>query len=147
MILLQLSTFCAVHPEANAFDDLDFGANLNGIHFAAGPDRMHLMLEGLGTAILGWTTILVSKAGKSAIKYGTFTYLDHLQGRLPAMNEYISKLEFKTSDLDMAYSRVAGGIENLSVLSASKVPGVLFQVRTSNNYNAGFYARIFMSIF
>jgi hypothetical protein len=47
----------------NGFDGLDFGAHEHGIHLAVGPDRMHLMLEGLGLAILGWTTIQVTKAG------------------------------------------------------------------------------------
>ena len=56
-----------VQMEENAFDDVEFGANPYGIHLAAGPDRMHLMYEGIGTAILEWTTIVLSKAGTCTI--------------------------------------------------------------------------------
>lgn len=52
-----------VHPEINAFYKLYMGANKHGIHLAAGPDRMHLMYEGLGASILTWTVMVLAKSG------------------------------------------------------------------------------------
>lgn len=59
-----LTMLFVVHAEPNAFYGLYFGANGHGIHLAAGPDRMHLMYEGLGTSILTWTLMVLVKAGK-----------------------------------------------------------------------------------
>lgn len=53
----------SVHPEENAFWDMPFGAHEEGIHFAAGPDRMHLMYEGLGTALITWVLAVMTTAG------------------------------------------------------------------------------------
>ena len=55
----------AVHPELNGFDGAYFGGHPHGIHLAVGPDRMHLLYEGIGMAIIGWTTIVITKAGIS----------------------------------------------------------------------------------
>jgi hypothetical protein len=52
-----------VHPEPSPFLGLNFGANPWGIHFAAGPDRMHLMFEGLGKAIHTWLCAVLLKTG------------------------------------------------------------------------------------
>jgi hypothetical protein len=59
----QMHHVLAVHPERNAFHGLYFGANVHGIHLAAGPDRMHLMYEGLGNSLLTWTVMVLVKAG------------------------------------------------------------------------------------
>ena len=93
----------AVQPEVNAFDGVLFGANPHGIHLAAGPDRMHLMLEGLGQAILGWVTIVLSKAGMHMKVLVQVTCNIFALGRLPAVNRYISTLPCKTSDPTMEY--------------------------------------------
>ena len=42
---------------------MPFGASPGGIHMAAGPDRMHLMYEGLGTALITWITAILVAAG------------------------------------------------------------------------------------
>ena len=52
-----------MHPEDNAFWDVPFGAHEGGIHAAAGPDRMHLMYEGLGTALITWVLAVMTAAG------------------------------------------------------------------------------------
>ena len=49
--------------ETSGFRGLWWGANNRGIHFAAGPDWMHLMLEGLGKHILNYTTAILKTTG------------------------------------------------------------------------------------
>lgn len=42
---------------------MPFGSHEGGIHSAAGPDRMHLMYEGLGTALITWVLAIMTAAG------------------------------------------------------------------------------------
>ena len=58
IILVYANEVLAVHTEKSGFDGIDWGANPHGIHLAAGPDWMHLMLEGLGKHILKYTTMI-----------------------------------------------------------------------------------------
>jgi hypothetical protein len=58
-----LSVFASVHEGKSGFRDLWWGANERGIHFAAGPDWMHLMEEGLGRHILTYIDAILQKAG------------------------------------------------------------------------------------
>ena len=62
-VISYLNTAFSVHPEKNAFWDMPFGGHEGGIHAAAGPDRMHLMYEGLGTALITWVLAVMTKAG------------------------------------------------------------------------------------
>lgn len=55
--------FFTVHPEKNAFWDMPFGASPAGIHLAAGPDRMHLLFEGLGQSLITWITAILVATG------------------------------------------------------------------------------------
>lgn len=82
-IVAFASTFIAafaVHPEYNAVYGYYFGASENGIHLAAGPDRMHLMYEGLGTHIVTWTVMVLVKAGKlhCLLHYALHIFLHYL---------------------------------------------------------------------
>ena len=99
---------------------------------------MHLMLEGLGLAILGWTTIQITKAG-NFIKNSALYLFKNLvvsfdQGRLQAINDYLARVPTSTSDTTMAYKRLSLGIETISILSAMEVPGVLMQVGCDVNF-------------
>lgn len=47
-------TLLLVHMQPNGFRGLWWGANTGGIHLAAGPDWMHLMLEGLGKHLVNF---------------------------------------------------------------------------------------------
>jgi hypothetical protein len=50
-----------VHPEPNAFRNMNVACCESGIHIAAAADKMHLMYEGLGKAIHTWLcTVLIS---------------------------------------------------------------------------------------
>ena len=59
----QFYSHCSVHRTLSGFRDLWWGANDRGIHFAAGPDWMHLMLEGLGKHILIYITAILKATG------------------------------------------------------------------------------------
>jgi len=59
----------SVHPEVNAFYEMPFGESKEGIHMAAGPDRLHLFLEGLGKAMVVWIALLLLRAGTSELVY------------------------------------------------------------------------------
>jgi hypothetical protein len=54
--------------------------------------------------------------------------LIHRAGRLSAINDFLSALPTQTSDTGMDYKKITLGIETISILSASDVPGVLMQV-------------------
>ena len=56
-------SYYSVHRTLSGFRDLWWGANDRGIHFAAGPDWMHLMLEGLGKHILVYITAILKATG------------------------------------------------------------------------------------
>ena len=124
-----------MHPEKNAFYGLHFGANEQGIHFAAGPDRMHLMFEGLGKAMLGWVTLILLNAGFVyyfvtflATKFHTNNPKKQFTGQLDASNKYIESLPTRSNDYRVQLKRVNNGLEGLSVVSAKDLPGVLVQV-------------------
>jgi hypothetical protein len=56
----------SMHPvlssgQDTAFDGMDFGANPGGIYVAAGPDRMHVLLEGLGKNLATFTCKLAEQ--------------------------------------------------------------------------------------
>jgi hypothetical protein len=67
IIFINLCSWCTAHPERNAFRDMNFGGNRNGIFMAAGPDRMHLMYEGIGKHIHTWLCTLLIRVGKSFV--------------------------------------------------------------------------------
>lgn len=48
---------------------MPFGANPGGIYTAAGPDRMHLLYEGLGTSLIGWIVAVLVSCGKHLIMF------------------------------------------------------------------------------
>ena len=49
---LTLLLHVTVHPEESGFRGTYFGAHGHGVHLAAGPDLMHLMLEGLASTLV-----------------------------------------------------------------------------------------------
>ena len=42
----------SIHPQKSGFRGVSFGAQRQGIHGAAGPDKMHLVYEGLGKYLI-----------------------------------------------------------------------------------------------
>jgi hypothetical protein len=67
--------------------------------------------------------------------------LIHRAGRLSAINDFLSALPTQTSDTGMDYKKITLGIETISILSASDVPGVLMQVNILLK-NRQFFAKI-----
>ena len=58
----MISSF-AVHSERSGFKGCSFGHHDYGIHLAAGPDIMHLMLEGLGKKLIECIAETLKAAG------------------------------------------------------------------------------------
>ena len=52
-----------MHGERSGFKDCSFGSNPHGIHLAAGPDVMHLMLEGLGKTLIHCIADVLQETG------------------------------------------------------------------------------------
>lgn len=59
----------SLHSTLSGFRNCSFGANKHGIFLAAGPDRMHLMLEGLGKHIVAYTIQKIKAAGVYVCSY------------------------------------------------------------------------------
>lgn len=49
-------------------------------------------------------------------------------GRIEAVNQYLDTLPIKTNDEDINLMRIKSGVENLTMISAKDIPGVLLQV-------------------
>ena len=49
-------------------------------------------------------------------------------GRIEAVNEYLDTVAIKTNDEGINLMRIKSGVENLSMISAKDIPGVLMQV-------------------
>jgi hypothetical protein len=58
-----------VHPEPNAFRDMNVACCASGIHIAAAADKMHLMYEGLGKAIHTWMCTVLIRVGISIFHF------------------------------------------------------------------------------
>ena len=59
------SLLLVVHPETSGFRGCWFGSSKHGIHLAAGPDWMHLILEGLGKHLLTYMCGVLQQSGIS----------------------------------------------------------------------------------
>ena len=55
--------FVTVHLEESGFRGIWWGSNPHRVHLAAGPDGMHLILEGLGRHLMSYISTVVKKAG------------------------------------------------------------------------------------
>lgn len=58
---------CLVHPERSGFDGCSFGAHPFKIHLAAGPDVMHLMLEGLAKTLIDCIAMTMKNTGNKTV--------------------------------------------------------------------------------
>jgi hypothetical protein len=56
-----------------------------------------------------------------------FFYSPTLAGRIGRVNEYLAELAIKTNDPDIQLKRIKKGVENLTIVSAMDLPGVLLQ--------------------
>ena len=56
-----------------------------------------------------------------------FFYSPTLAGRIGPVNEYLAELAIKTNDPDIQLKRIKKGVENLTIVSAMDLPGVLLQ--------------------
>ena len=99
------------HPTLSGFRDLDWGGNPHGIYMTAGPDWMHMMLEGLGKHLLTYTIKLLKDARE-----------------LGRVDQYIRNLERRSSVQAVDLRKIASGIESIHLLSAKEMPGVLMQL-------------------
>jgi hypothetical protein len=98
---------CAVHAVESGFRDVDFGHD-HGIHLAAGPDLMHLLLEGLAMTLV----------------FCIATYLASC-GVLSDINATLANMHIRSNDPTMKFTWVRTGLQSLSYVCAEDVPGVL----------------------
>jgi len=126
-----------VHPETNAFWDMPFGASPAGIHLAAGPDRMHLLYEGLGQSLITWISAILVATGSvhctTLMVHWQLTMVHctrrlHVPGMMKTVNDYVLGLNTRTNDPNITLYPVSKGIETMSIISAMHVPSVLIQV-------------------
>jgi hypothetical protein len=120
--------FSLVHDTTSGFRGLWWGANLRGVHFAAGPDWMHLMLEGLGKHILTYIEAMLKAAG---IYHLYRLFMDNVAvfaGQLAAVDAYIAQLNRRSSALPSSIKKVSNGLSELHTVSAMDLPGILLQV-------------------
>ena len=52
-----------MHGERSGFENCSFGSNPHGIHLAAGPDMMHLVLEGLAKTLIDCIAAVLQESG------------------------------------------------------------------------------------
>ena len=60
-----------------------------------------------------------------------FLTLFVMQGRLDAVNAYVSNMQTRTNAPGLDLKRISEGVETLSIISALELPGVLLQERYS----------------
>jgi hypothetical protein len=58
----------------------------------------------------------------------TFSIAIAILGRIEAVNQYLDTLPIKTNDEGINLMRIKSGVENLTMISAKDIPGVLMQV-------------------
>jgi hypothetical protein len=104
---MVLTSVCAVHGEESGFRGVSFGHD-HGIHLAAGPDLMHLMLEGLANVVL---TCLCEDLQQ--------------KGVLSEINATLAKLHVRSHDENTKFTWVRAGLESLTRVCAEDMPGVL----------------------
>jgi len=98
-----------VHREESGFRGLYFGAHPHGIHLAAGPDLMHLMLEGLANAIITCTWTILKK-----------------RRVLAEVNAALADMHIRSGhDPTVDFTWVRTGLQSLTKVSAEATPGVL----------------------
>jgi len=96
-----------VHATKSGFRDLYFGAHAHGIHLAAGPDLMHLMLEGLGRTMIACIMELLSPSALSNI------------------NATLFHMDVRSHDEFVKFAKVKSGLQSLKMISAEDVPAIL----------------------
>ena len=94
--------------EESGFRGLYFGAHPHGIHLAAGPDLMHLMLEGLAMTVVTCTGNVLKAVGA-----------------LGAVNKALANMHQRRHDPTGKFTWVRTGLQSLSQVSAEDMPGVL----------------------
>jgi len=100
-------SFAAVHGEESGFRGLCFGHD-HGIHLAAGPDLMHLMLEGLANVVVSCLC--------SAFKE---------KGVLSEIDATLANLQVRSHDDNTKFTWVKAGLGSLTRVCAEDMPGVL----------------------
>jgi hypothetical protein len=101
-----------VHETQSGFRGCSFGANEHGIFLAVGPDRMHLMLEGLGKHIVAYCIQKITKAGR----------LQAVDGHIALMPLTLHQGSTKTIPF---LTKLTGGLESVNMVSALHLPGLL----------------------
>jgi hypothetical protein len=101
-------TFTVVQAHESGFRQLYFGAHKFGIHLAAGPDLMHLMLEGLANTLVKCTWKTLKDLGV-----------------LGDINKLLADMHIRSHDEFVSFTWVRTGLQSLTMVSAEDTPGVL----------------------
>ena len=126
-----------MHREKSGFRGCWFGDNKHGIHLAAGPDWMHLVLEGLGKHLLTYLCAMLKEAGAGQQYYNCTTTLIRFlnTGHLRRVDSYLASMDRRTSACDL--KRVANGLGAMTTISAMDLPGILLQAGIAlGNHNS-----------
>jgi hypothetical protein len=131
---LNLIVLISVHETESGFRGCNFGANEHGIFLATGPDRMHLMLEGLGKHIVVYCIQTIAAAG-SLLHYLILCFSNNswlyktITGTLQAADDYIASMPLTlhqgaTKTIPFLI-KVTGGLQSVNTVSALQLPGLL----------------------
>lgn len=90
---------------------MDFGSNEWGLHFAAGVDWMHAMLEGLGKKLIECVASVLKK-----------------RNQLTPVNKKIRELCKRTSFPGLVLKLLSNGIDSLGKVDATHIEGIVVQL-------------------
>ena len=115
----------------SGFRDVSFEANKGGVHFAAGPDRMHLLFEGLGRWLLDFTIDMLTKKHKGIVfivkihNKHNVCICQFVKDALGQINCYIQEINRRThADVKLKKFTLA----KTDIISSIALPGILIQM-------------------